>query len=151
MNSSSELIKEKPESKDIFKNIKSDYILKKLFYYLLKNKSLDIIKYNNNIKKRLNINIKDYKDYEKYLEIYSPIEIEIKTVNNEVGKFINMKENEKYFHIYFNDNKEEIKRYNLYKTEKIIKIKIIIDYQIKSFYKLFNYCECIEYINFKIL
>ena len=33
MNSSSELIKEKPESKDIFKNIKSDYILKKLFYY----------------------------------------------------------------------------------------------------------------------
>ena len=28
-------------------------------------------------------------------------------------------------------------------------MKIIIDYQVKSFYRLFNYCECIEYINFK--
>ena len=64
----------KIESKDIFINLKSDFFLQKLFYNLLKKKSLDIIKYNNNIKERMNISIKDYKEYS---EIYSSIEIEI--------------------------------------------------------------------------
>jgi len=68
MNSSSELNKEKTESKYTFKNIKSNYILQKLFKYLMKKKSLDIIKYNKYIKERINISIKDYKEY---LEIYS--------------------------------------------------------------------------------
>ena len=77
MNSSSELSKEKSESnkiesKDIFKNLKNDYFLQKLFNNLLKKKSLDIIKYNKNIKYRINISIKDYKEY---AEIYSSIEI----------------------------------------------------------------------------
>ena len=39
-----------------------------------KKKSLEIIKYNNNIKKRINININNYKEY---CEKYSSIEIEI--------------------------------------------------------------------------
>ena len=39
----------------------------------MKKKSLDIIKYNKNIQKRINISIKDYKEYS---EIYSSIEIE---------------------------------------------------------------------------
>ena len=74
----------------------------------MKKKSLEIIKYNKNIKNRINISIKDYKEYS---EIYSSIEIEIKPVKNKFGKFINIKkENEKYYHIYFNDNKEEIKK-----------------------------------------
>ena len=68
MNSSSELNKEKTESKYTFKNIKSNNILQKLFKYLMKKKSLDIIKYNKYIKERINISIKDYKEY---LEIYS--------------------------------------------------------------------------------
>ena len=68
MGSISELSKEKTgsnkiESKDIFKNLKNDYFLQKLFYHLLKKKSLDIIKYNKNIKDRINISIKDYKEY----------------------------------------------------------------------------------------
>ena len=48
------------ESKDVFKNLKNDYFLQKLFHNLLKKKSLNIIKYNKNIKKRINISIKDY-------------------------------------------------------------------------------------------
>ena len=48
----------------------------------MKKKSLDIIKYNNNIKERINISIKDYKEYS---EIYSSIGIEIKPVNNKYG------------------------------------------------------------------
>ena len=144
MNSTNELSK---ESKNIFNNLKSDYFLQLLFKILVKKKSLDIIKYNKNIKNRININIKDYKEYS---EIYTSIEIELKPVNNKYGRFINIKkENKIYYHIYFNDNKEEIKRNYLKKKENVEIIKIIIDYQIESFEKLFINCECIEYINFK--
>ena len=129
MNSPSEL---KKESKNILKNLKSDYFLQLLFNNLLKKKSLDIIKYNKNIKERINISIKDYKEYS---EKYSSIEIEIKPANNEYDKFINInKENEIYYHIYFNNNNiEEIKRNNVNENENIEIIKIIIDYQVNSF------------------
>ena len=133
MNSITELNKDKIElnkieSKDIFKNLKNDYFLQKLFNYLLKKKSLYIIKYNKNIKERINISIKDYKEYSEL------IELEIKTVNNKYGKFMNInEENEKYYHIYFDNNKEEIKRNYIKKEEQIKIIKIIIDYQVKSF------------------
>ena len=60
-----------------------------------------------------------------------------------------MNENEIYYHIYFNDNKEEIKRNNLNENDNVSKIKIIIDYQVKSFKELFYRCYCIEYIYFK--
>jgi len=152
MNPSNELSNEKTdsnkiESKNIFENVKSNYILQKLFYNLLKKKSLDIIKYNKNIKKRINISIKDYKEYS---EIYSSIEIEIKPIKNEYGKFINIvKENEIYYHIYFNDNKEEIKKKSFNENDNVSKIKIIIEYHVKPFSKLFYNCECIEYIYFK--
>ena len=112
MNSSNELNKEKTGSKNIFRKLKSDYFLQKLLNILLKNKSLDIIKYNKNIK---DISIKDYKEYS---EIYSPIEIEIKPDKNKYGKFINIiNENEIYYHIYFNNDKKEIKRNYLNKNE----------------------------------
>jgi len=143
MNSSSELNK---ETKNILNNLKSDYFLQLLFNNLVKKRYLDIIKYNNNIKDRINISIKDYK---KYSEIYSSIELEIKVTKDKYGKFINIdNENEIYYHIYFN-NKEEIKRNYLNENDNIEIIKIIIDYQIKSFSRLFDECECIEYICFK--
>ena len=106
MNSSNAMNKEQLKSKDIFKNLKSDYFLQKLFNNLLKKKILDVVKYNKNIKDRINISIKDYKEYS---EIYSTIEIELKPANKKYGKFINInKENKIYYHIYFNNNKEEI-------------------------------------------
>ena len=135
------------ESKNIFKKLKSDYFLQKLFGNLLKKKSLYIVKYNNNLKNRISININNYKEYS---EIYSSIELEIKPKNNIYGNFINnTEENEIYFHIYFDDNQKEIKRNYLNRNEQIKKIKIIIDYQVISFESLFSLCKCIEYINFK--
>ena len=113
----------------------------------MKKKSLDIIKYNKNIKNRININIQDYKEYS---EKYSSIELEIKPVNNVYGKFIiYTKEEEKYYHIYFNNNKEEIKRNYLNKKDNVAKIKVIIDYQIISCKRLFELCKCVKYIYFK--
>ena len=137
----------KTKTKDKFKNLKSDFFLRKLFNNLQKNKFLDIVKYNKKIQKRLKININDYKEY---LEIYSPIEIEIIPVFNKHGQFINInKEDEKYFHIYFNGNKKEIKRNYLNKDDIVTTIKIIIDYQVKAFCYLFFSCHCIESISFK--
>ena len=132
------------KSKNKFTDIKSNYILKKLFNNMQKRITLKIIKCNINMQKRLNININDYKDF------YEKIELEIIPIQNEYGLFINIKpKDKKYFHIYFNDNKEEIKKTELNKEDKVSKINIIIDYQIKSFYELFYYCECIESIKFK--
>ena len=71
-------------------------------------------------------------------------------LKNIYGSFINIKEEEnKYFHIYFNGNKEETKKTELNRENKVSKIKIIIDYIIKSFKELFRSCLCIEFINFK--
>ena len=89
-------------------------------------------------------------DFIENSESCTSIEIEIIPKKKQYGKFINIinKEDEKYFHIYFNDNKTEIKKYNILKNDKVFKINIKIDYQIKSFYKLFDDCKCIEYITF---
>ena len=140
---------EKKEVKSIgkYENIKADYFLQKVFDNLKKKRTLEIVKNNKNIKKRINISINDYKEYS---EKYSSIEVEIKPVYNKSGKFINIKEKDKkYYHIYFNNNKEEIKRNYINKDEKIKIIKIIIDYKIESFEDLFGFCKCIESINFK--
>ena len=130
------------QMKNMFENLKSRYILQKLFGNLGRKKLLDVIKYNENIKKRININIDDYKEY-------LSIEIEIIPKMNEYCKIININDDEKYYHIYFNDNKEEIKRNYINENDRVRKIKIILDSEIKSFSKLFYWCECIESINFK--
>ena len=105
------------KSKNQFRNIKSNYILKILFGYLQAKISLKIIKCNNNIQKRLNININNYKDFS---EKFSSIELEIIPIQNKYGDFIRIKEEDKkYFHIYFNDNKEEIKKTKLNEEDKV--------------------------------
>ena len=98
----------KKEVKCDLKNIKNDYFLMKVFNNLNKKNSLEIAKYNKKIKERLNLNINDYKEY---CETYSSIEIELIPINDKFGKFIDNNEKEKlFYHIYFNNNKEEIKR-----------------------------------------
>ena len=69
---------------------------------------------------------------------------------NKKGKFINTKKKEEsFYHIYYNDCKEEIKRNYLSEDDKVSKIKIIIDSQFKSFDDLFSESECVESISFK--
>ena len=132
---------------NLFEIIKNKYILQQILDYLEKKKSLELIKKNKKIKNRLNININDYKEYSGK---YSSIEVEIRPAIGYYGKFINIKDEERiYYHIYFDNNKEEIKRKHIEKNEKIELIKIIIDHQIKSFKGLFEDCVCIQSINFK--
>ena len=135
-----------------FDNLKSNFILRKLFNILKENKSLNIMKYNKKLQKRLNININDYKEYS---QIYSSIQIELKIADNKskkykLKKFINILDKDrKYYHIYFNDSKEEKKRNYLRENEKVNIIKIIIEHQVESFKKLFDDCEYISSIVFK--
>ena len=135
------------KSKNKFKNLKNDYFLQEVFNNLEKGRALNMVKYNKYITKRININISDYREYS---EKYSSIEIEIKPVINKCGKFINIKDEKKiYYHLYFNNNKEGIKKTELNKEDTVSKINITIDYQIESFFELFKNCKCIESINFK--
>ena len=124
-------------------NINSKYILKQLFNYAQKNIMLKMIKYNKQLQKNLDISIKDYEKYYK-------IEIELIPAKHIYGTFINIskQEDEPYFHIYFNDNPNRIRRYYFNKKDKVIKIRIIIDYSVKSFNELFYNCSSIESINF---
>ena len=146
----------------ITEKIKSDYFLQKLYDNMTKRKKLEIAKYNKKTQNRIDLSVKDYKEYS---ETFTPIEIEIIPKKGEYGKFINVNKKDKsYYHIYFNDNIEEIKNkyeieedifgvtkhvYYIKEEDKVTKIKIIIDHQVKSFEELFEYCRCIESINVK--
>ena len=113
-----------------------------------KNKSLEIMKYNKSLQKRFNLNINDYKEY--YQLYYSPIEIELKILENIYDEFINIPlEDTEYYHIYFDNSNEEIKRNFLEENEKVQKIKIIINYHVKLLKGLFSNCLFISSISFK--
>ena len=144
-NKKNKIIKQKYqiEKKSLFDNIKSKYIFKRILSNVLTTKIFSLIKYNKKEQKKLNINMNDYEELCK-------TEIEIIPPEFPNDKFINI-DNEidkKYFHIYFNEDKEEIKRYSLNEKDNINKIRILIDPQIKSFIELFRYCKCIESISF---
>ena len=126
------------------KYIKSKYILKQITDYLTKNKLLKIINYNKLIQNKLDIGIIDYKKY------YEQIEIELIPINEDnINYFINIKDEYKsYYHIYFNNDKNEKKQNYFNKNDNITKINIILDNEIASFEKLFFKCECIEKIRF---
>ena len=137
------------KSKSLYKNIKADYFFKNIFDYINTKIKLKILKHNKSIQKKINININNYKEFS---EINSSIEIEIIPPENVEGKFINIenKDEEKYYHIYFNNSKTETKKkYNIKRKDKITKINIIIAPEIKSLKQLFYYCNCIKTLSFK--
>ena len=133
----------KNEQKKEFENLKSDFIFIKIISFIKRNKSLVIIKHNKKLQKRLNININDYRECSK-------IEIELKLANNKYDQFINLPGKDKeYYHIYFDNSNEEIKKNYLEKNEKVKIIKIKINYRIKSFKDLFCNCKTLSTISFK--
>ena len=126
------------------KYIKSKYILKQITEHLTKNKLLKIINYNKLIQNKLDIGIIDYKKY------YEQIEIELIPINKKnKNYFIKIKNKYKsYYHIYFNNDKNEKTQNYFNKNDNITKINIILDNEIKSFERLFDECKCIEKIKF---
>ena len=89
-------------------NIKSRYILKIIARNTNQKQFLKILKINRKTQKRLDL---DINSYIKYSELYSSIEIELIPSKNKSGKFMKKlnKEEELYYHIYFNDSKKKLK------------------------------------------
>ena len=102
---------------NLYENIKSEYIFKKIFANLTENKLLQIVKYNKDIQKELEKDINDYiKYFKKVIIKIIPInKKEIKNSNNEKedknfsdeekkldkNYFIKYEKKEKqYYHIY---------------------------------------------------
>ena len=138
-------MKKKKNSNNIFVNIKSKYILKKIFEFLLIKKSYEIIKCSKIMKSLLEISINNYKEY-------SELEFEIQLAKKKFGNFINLSEkNEKYFQIFFDNNKKDTKKYIINKKDHIKKIKVITTHKFTKFksLELFKNCECIESISIK--
>ena len=134
------------EKKNYLQSIKSKYILKKIFDNLETKKFLEIIKYNKNIQSRIDMDINNYK---RFSEVNSKIEIEAVPISKEYFTIINIpKKEEPYYHVYLNNNTIEEKNKFYYKGKnKINKIRIIIDHEVKSLSSLFYYSE-LKSINF---
>ena len=94
------------------------------------NKYLEIIKYNKNLLKRLKLTLKNYQEFS---QSYTLIELQLKYNINKVDYIINVPDEEmKLYHFFFDVSNNE----NQNRKEK--SVNIIIDYQIKSFKKLFS-------------
>ena len=134
----------------LWKKIKSKYILKRICQVLNKEIILKIINYNKSFQKILNIDLSDYMKF-------SETEIEITLSDNKYIKYcrnipfinFNNEEDESFYHIYYNNSNEEIKSKNKnYISSNLKKIKVIIEFKVKSLFKLFNSCNYVEKINF---
>ena len=125
-------------------NIKSKFILKRIFGIIKENKILKIMKYNKKLQNMLNKCLNDYKEF-------LSIEIEITPVEYETGIFINLLGDKNYYKIYFINNKKEMElkdKNSLNVTDDCSKIRVMIDYKIKSLERLFKNCSVIKKINF---
>ena len=126
-------------------NINSKYILMHVFNNLNECKKLQITKINKRLRQKLEIDIEDYQELSK------TIEIEIIPVNKKSDIFINIPlgEQKSYFHMYYNYVGNEMKNNYIQKEDIIQKINLIIDFPVKSFQNLFKGCKWIESIKFK--
>ena len=128
----------------MFHQIKSNFILKRIFNNVLKEYYMRIIYHNIKLQRKLSIFLTDYMDLSKkiIIEIIPKKEITYRSL------FINYCSKESDYHIHFEGVIDEIKRNYLEKGEKVSKIKVTIDKDIKSLNGLFKYCGNIEKINF---
>ena len=101
----------------MLEKIKNKNILKKIFRQLKEVSYLRILKYNKQLKKRLNISKSQYEGYYK-------IELELKIYPMSFGncRFINIKDKDKLFY-HFYSGKKEIKNNYITNKSKIRKMK----------------------------
>ena len=85
----SRIISKKEQTKE-FDNLKSNFILRKIFNMIKINKSLVIMKNNKKLQKRLNITLNDYKEYASKIEIELRLTDERRAKYGVHDKFINV-------------------------------------------------------------
>ena len=135
-------------------NIKSNYIFQIILKeYLTKSQYFNLVRYNKNSQKKLELNINSYKEF--YQRFFNRIEIELLPIPSselELEKkyfFINRKENKSYYNIYFDNNKnKKIDRTFITADDKVKIINIFLEMEIKELKCLFNNCEVLKEIKF---
>lgn len=128
----------------MYSNIKSKYILGIIFDILQEGKKLEIIRHNKRLQNTFGITLETYKNY-KIVEIEIFVGKTYKLDKDIRLYFIKYNErDEPYFHIYFDDKPEEVKRNYIKWDEKVKKVKIIIEGRVKSFLELFYQCYYVK-------
>ena len=135
-------------NKSYLDDLHSNFILKKILNNLDKRICAQLIRYNNNIKRKANITIENY---HKLYKIYSKIEVEIipSCCPFTSENLITMNYDKSYYHIYYNDEKIEAKF--SYIRNKNRKVRIVIDTEFSSFKGLFKNCRIqkLKFLSFK--
>ena len=133
-------------------NIRSVYILRLIIKEHLRKKCyFTLAQHSKSLQEKLEINLEDYKEY--YYTRNKRIEFELIPISKLVPDtnyyFIKRKEPKDYYHIYFNNDKNnEIKRNYITYKDKIKKITIKLDKELKSLAGLFTDCTVIKEIKF---
>ena len=132
-------------------NIKSKYIFGIIIKnYVAKRKYYLLFQHNKNFQKKLDLNLEDYKDLHK--KIFLTIELELipcKQLKPDIKHyFIRTRENKSYYHIYFNNDSIETDRNYLTNFDKVAKIKIKIDMDLKS--EIFYGCSSLDKLDIKL-
>ena len=127
----------------MWKGINSKYFMLLIMDNLSEKTLLKLIHHNKELQHIKNISLNDYKTYMN-------IEIELIPKDNLIGGeiFINFINDSSLFHIYFNDNPEEVKENYIIKNKNINKIKVILEKEIKSLRGLFKDCKCLKEVYF---
>ena len=128
-------------------DIKSKFIFKKIFDNLQYINLLKIINKNKKLQNKLSKDINDYKEYLQTEVEIIPIKDKFR---NSINRYINYSYNKfrSYYHIYLDEKEEEIKSDIIDNDKPFTKIKIIIDYEIKTFERLFRGCRGIKKMKF---
>ena len=111
----------------MWKGINSKYIILQIIENLSEKTLLKLIRHNKELQHDKNISLNDYKTFMN-------IEIELIPKDNLIGGeiFINYINESSLFHIYFNDNQQEVKENYITKNKNNIKkIKVILEKKIK--------------------
>ena len=135
----------------MFNSIKSNYIFEIIVKgHILKRIYYKIFKHNKNFQKKLDLKLEDYKELSNRIFFSTDLElIPIQQIEPKIKHyFIRTKENKSYYHIYFNNDQEETKRNYITSDDKIDKIRIKIDMDLKSIKGLFYECAIIKEIKF---
>ena len=136
----------------MYTNIRSAYILRIVIKnHLRKKRYYKLAQHNKDLQEKLMINLEDYKEYYKILYNRTELElIPISKLEPDINYFfIKRKEKKEYYHIYFNDDKNnEINRSYITYKDKVNKITIKLDMELESLAGLFTDCIVIKEIKF---
>ena len=135
----------------MLKNIKSEYILRKIFEYTRKTRGLLIANKNKHLINKLEITPNDFKEAAEIIEIKLKLSDDPEDYPEQNNNFINIKRDDaipENFEIYFDGNKQDKIITSVKRDHKISNILIKIFPKIRSFHSLFENCTCIKEIDF---